>query len=119
MIDFRPVLRKARKSGTGCITQINDHLFEGRYSPVRPGGTWHSKQDPEGVREETEGPHPGDAGGAAGASEPGAGITPLDKLTKPQEKIWMYMKVHPDVTNYWAIVRGVGVTRHTAPSGMR
>ena len=95
MIDFRPVLRKARKSGTGCITQINDHLFEGRYSPVRPGGTWHSKQDPEGVREETEGPHPGDAGGAAGASEPGAGITPLDKLTKPQEKIWMYMKVPP------------------------
>ena len=33
---------------------------------------------------------------------------------EPQEKIWMYMKVHPDVTNYWAIVRGVGVTRHTA-----
>ena len=31
--DFQPVLRKTRKPGTGCISQINDHLFEGRYSP--------------------------------------------------------------------------------------
>ena len=32
--NFQPVLRKTRKPGTGCITQINDHLFEGRYSPT-------------------------------------------------------------------------------------
>ena len=25
-----------RKAGTGCVTQINDHLWEGRYSPVWP-----------------------------------------------------------------------------------
>ena len=31
---LQPVLRKTRKPGTGCITQINDHLFEGRYSPT-------------------------------------------------------------------------------------
>ena len=24
---------KYRKPGTGCITKINDHLWEGRYSP--------------------------------------------------------------------------------------
>ena len=24
---------RKRKSGTGCVSQINDHLFEGRYSP--------------------------------------------------------------------------------------
>ena len=41
--DFQPVLRKTRKPGTGCITQINDHLFEGRYSPTRPDGTRHAK----------------------------------------------------------------------------
>lgn len=34
MTDFEPYKRKIRKSGTGCISQINDHLFEGRYSPM-------------------------------------------------------------------------------------
>ena len=31
--DFQAVKGKYRKSGTGCITKINDHLWEGRYSP--------------------------------------------------------------------------------------
>lgn len=30
---FRAVKGKCRKPGTGCMTQINDHLWEGRYSP--------------------------------------------------------------------------------------
>ena len=30
---FEPVKGKYRKPGTGCITKINDHLWEGRYSP--------------------------------------------------------------------------------------
>jgi len=30
---FRAVKGKYRKPGTGCVTQINDHLWEGRYSP--------------------------------------------------------------------------------------
>ena len=30
---FQAVKGKYRKPGTGCITQINDHLWEGRYSP--------------------------------------------------------------------------------------
>ena len=30
---FQPVKGKYRKPGTGCISQINDHLWEGRYSP--------------------------------------------------------------------------------------
>ena len=25
-----------RKPGTGCVSQINDHLWEGRYSPIWP-----------------------------------------------------------------------------------
>lgn len=41
-------------------------------------------------------------------------ITPPDKLTKTQKKIWTYMKFHPGVTNYRAIAQGAGVTRHTA-----
>ena len=34
MTDFEPYKGKIRKPGTGCITEINDHLFEGRYSPM-------------------------------------------------------------------------------------
>ena len=31
--DFQAVKGKYRKPGTGCMTKINDHLWEGRYSP--------------------------------------------------------------------------------------
>jgi len=31
---FTPYKRKIRKPGAGCVYQINDHLFEGKYSPV-------------------------------------------------------------------------------------
>ena len=34
---FQPHKGKRRKPGTGCISQINDHLWEGRYSPVVNG----------------------------------------------------------------------------------
>ena len=34
IVDFQPYMGKVRKPGTGCISQINDHLFEGRYSPT-------------------------------------------------------------------------------------
>ncbi len=31
--EFEPYKGKIRKPGTGCISMINDHLYEGRYSP--------------------------------------------------------------------------------------
>ena len=34
---FRPVKGKYRKPGTGCISQLNDYLWEGRYSPKLNG----------------------------------------------------------------------------------
>ncbi len=42
MTDFQPYKGTRRKPGTGCVTQINDHLWEGRYSPVWPDGKKHS-----------------------------------------------------------------------------
>lgn len=30
---FQPTPFKYRKRGTGCLYQINDHLWEGKYSP--------------------------------------------------------------------------------------
>lgn len=32
-----------RKPGTGCVSQINDHLWEGRYSPIWPDGKKHPR----------------------------------------------------------------------------
>ena len=54
LTDFQPVMRRTRKPGTGCISQINDHLFEGRYSPKWPDGKKHSRNVYAHTREECE-----------------------------------------------------------------
>ena len=54
MTDFKPVLPTRRRAGTGCITQINDHLFEGRYSPMWIDGKKHSRDVYAHTREECE-----------------------------------------------------------------
>lgn len=36
--DFVPYVGKIRKSGTGCISKINEKLYEGRYSPTGADG---------------------------------------------------------------------------------
>ena len=43
-----------RRPGTGCISQINDHLREGRYSPVWPDGKKRSRDVYASTREECE-----------------------------------------------------------------
>ncbi len=41
--EFTPYTPPRRRPGTGCVSQINDHLWEGRYSPVWPDGKKHSR----------------------------------------------------------------------------
>ena len=45
--------RGVRKSGTGCVTMINDYLYEGRFTP-RVGGKRISKNVYAKTREECE-----------------------------------------------------------------
>ena len=45
---------KTRKRRTGYLTQINDHLWEGRYSPKRPDGRIHSRNVYANTSEECE-----------------------------------------------------------------
>ena len=40
---FEPYRGKIRKSGTGCVTKISDHLWEGKFSPKWPDGKKHSR----------------------------------------------------------------------------
>ena len=34
---------RRRKAGTGCVTQINEKLWKGRYSPIWPDGKKHPR----------------------------------------------------------------------------
>lgn len=117
LTDFQPVMRRTRKPGTGCITQINDHLFEGRYSPTWPDGTKHSKCVYAHTREECEEKlkvliQQLNAERKA-IQDRLRGIPSPEKLTKKQRQIWEYMKIYPDETNYSTIAKGAKVTRHT------
>ena len=51
---FEPKSNKYRKPGTGCLTKINDHLYEGRYSPRLPNGKRISRNVYAKTREECE-----------------------------------------------------------------
>ena len=54
MTDFKPYVGRKRRSGTGCVSQINDHLFEGRFSPKWPDGKKHARNVYAHTREECE-----------------------------------------------------------------
>ena len=51
---FEPYKGKNRRRGTGCLTQIGKHLWEGRYSPKWPDGKIHSRNVYAGTSEECE-----------------------------------------------------------------
>lgn len=51
---FQPYKSKYRKSGTGCLYQINDHLWEGKYSPRDAHGKRISRNVYAKTKEECE-----------------------------------------------------------------
>ena len=51
---FKPVKGKMRRQGTGCVTQIGEHLWEGRYSPRWPDGKRHVRDVYAPTEEECE-----------------------------------------------------------------
>ena len=115
--DFQPVGRRTRKPGTGCITEINDHLFEGRYSPTWPDGKKHSRcvyaKNREDCEEKLKVLIQQMNAQRKRLRDQSRGVTPPEQLTKKQRQIWEYMMFHPGETNYSAIARGARVTRHT------
>ncbi len=52
--DFEPYKPKIRKSGTGCVTMINDHLYEGRFTPTNAYGKREAHNIYAKTREECE-----------------------------------------------------------------
>lgn len=53
-IEFKPYTPQIRKPGTGCVTMINDHLYEGRYTPTNAYGKRESHNIYAKTREECE-----------------------------------------------------------------
>ncbi len=51
---FVPYRRKTRKPGAGCISQISEHCWEGRYSPMWPDGKKHARNVYAKTREKCE-----------------------------------------------------------------
>ena len=52
--EFEPYKGKIRKPGTGCVTMINDHLYEGRFTPTNADGKRISRNIYAQTREECE-----------------------------------------------------------------
>ena len=53
-VEFTPYRPPHRRPGTGCVSQINDHLWEGRYSPKWIDGKKHARNIYAHSREECE-----------------------------------------------------------------
>ena len=53
-VEFAPYKPKIRKPGTGCVTMINDHLYEGRYTPTNAYSKRESHNIYAKTREECE-----------------------------------------------------------------
>ena len=117
IVDFQPYVGKKRKPGTGCVTEINDHLFEGRYSPIWPDGTQHSRNVYARTREECEEKlktlitEMNEE--RKNLKEQLAGIAPPEKLTKKQRKLWDYMRLHPEITEFSTLAKRTGLARNT------
>ncbi len=53
-VNFMPYRPPHRRPGTGCVSQISDHLFEGRYSPKWIDGKKYARNIYAHTREECE-----------------------------------------------------------------
>ena len=117
MTNFKPYIGRKRRSGTGCISEISDHLFEGRYSPKWPDGKKHARNVYAHTREECEEKlkvlitEMNEE--RKNLKEQLAGIAPPEKLTKKQRKLWDYMRLHPEVTEFSTIAKRTGLARNT------
>ena len=117
MTDFKPYRGSMRKPGTGCISEINDHLFEGRYSPVWPDGKKHARNLYAKTREECEEKlkklivQMKKEIAAAKADKNSDSI--LDGLSKKEKAIAAYLRANPQVTNKALIATESGISRST------
>lgn len=117
MTTFQPYIGKMRKPGAGCISQIREHLWEGRYSPVWSDGKKHSRNVYAKTREECEALLPGliaEMKAKIQAIKQSGDLTAIpDCISEKKKLIAAYMRQHPEVTNKSLIAREMGVDKNT------
>ncbi len=117
MTTFRPYIGKRRKPGTGCISQISENCWEGRYSPMWPDGKKHSRNVYAKTREECKALLPGliaEMKAEIRAIKQSGDLSAIpDRISDKKKRIAAYMKEHPEVTSKRRIAREVGVGKDT------
>ena len=117
MTTFQPYVGRKRKPGTGCITQISENCWEGRYSPMWPDGKKHSRNVYAKTREECEVLLPGliqqMKAEIKAIKESGNMDAIPDGISEKKKAIAAYMREHPEVTSKSAIAKAVQVDKNT------
>ena len=117
MTTFQPYVGRKRKSGTGCITQISENCWEGRYSPVWPDGKKHSRNVYAKTREECETLLPGliqQMKAEIRAIKESGNLDAIpDGISEKKKAIAAYMRKYPEVTSKSAIAKAVQVDKNT------
>lgn len=114
--DFVPVEPSRRRPGTGCVSQLREHLWEGRYSPVWPDGKKHSRNVYAKTREECEEKLKVlilEMKAEIAALRSGASTEYPDGVSPKKKAIAAYLREHPGVSSKSLIARELHIDRST------
>lgn len=114
--DFVPVPLSRRRPGTGCISQINETLWEGRYSPKWPDGVKRPRNVYAHSLEECEEKLKElilEIKGEMAALRSGASTEYPEDGNSKKNTITAYLREHPGVTNKSRIARDLQMDRST------
>ena len=113
---FTPVQPSRRRPGTGCVSQLKEHLWEGRYSPVWPDGKKHSRNVYAKTEEECEEKLKElilEMKAEIAALRSGASTEYPDVVSPKKKAIAAYLREHPGVTSKSMIARELQIDRST------
>ena len=113
---FTPVQPTRRRPGTGSVSQINDHLWEGRYSPVWPDGKKRPRNVYAPTQEKCEEKLAELIRGTnaeIAALRSGESTDYPDDVNPKKKAIADYLREHPGVTNKSQIARELHMSRPT------
>ena len=113
---FTPILPARRRPGTGYVKQLNDHLWEGRYSPVWPDGKKHSRNVYGRTEEECEAKLEAlilEMKAEIAALRSGDSTEYPDGVSPKKKAIAAYLREHPSVTSKSRIARELNMDRST------
>ena len=112
---FQAVKGKYRKPGTGCVTQINDHLWEGRYSP-KVNGKRIARNIYAATEEECEEKLAKlilQMKAEIAVLRNGTAAEYPDGVSPKKKQLAEYLRQHPGVSNKSYIARETGMDRTT------